>query len=198
MTRGGAAGCAAIAAVAGAAIGGARGDGGAEARPTVVAIEAAPGAAATGFTVAPGRVVTVAHVLEGAAATVRGPDGVARRGTLVRRDDALDLALLAVPGLRTAPVPPAAGTRVLVRRAGGVVALPASVTRRVDARVRQAGTAQLARRPALELTVRTGAGDSGAPVLVDGRVAGVVFAASSRRPDVAYAVDAAVLDALVR
>ena len=109
MTRAGAAGCAALAAVAGAAIGGARGDGGAATRPTVVAIEAAPGAAATGFTVAPGRVVTVAHVLEGAAATVRGPDGVVRRGTLVRRDDALDLALLAVPGLRPRPCHPRPG-----------------------------------------------------------------------------------------
>jgi hypothetical protein len=196
MTRAGAAACLAAATLAAAAVGGAGGtaDRGGLA---VVTVGEAP-AIATGFTVAPDRVVTVAHVLDGGAVTVRGADGVARRGTVLRRDERLDLALLAVPGLRAAPAPPAAGTAVLVRRDGGVAVLGATVTRRIDARVRQGGTRRVVRRPALELAARTGVGDSGAPVLVDGRVTGVVFAASSRRPGVAYAVDAAVLDELIR
>jgi hypothetical protein len=208
VTRGGAAGCAAVAALAAAAIGGA-GGGADRGGLGVVTVGDTP-AVATGFTVAPGRVVTVAHVLDagpGAAAgrgavgedatvTVRGADGVARRGTVVRRDDRLDLALLDVPGLRAAPAPPAAGTRVLVRRDGAAAALSATVTRRIDARVRQGD--RVARRPAVELVAPIGVGDSGAPVLHDGRVVGVVFATSSRRDEVAYAVDAAVLDSLVR
>jgi hypothetical protein len=170
---------------------------GGDARPTVVAVGEAPGTVATGFTIAPGRVVTVAHVVDGGTVTVRGPDGIRRRGTVVRRDDGLDLALLAVPGLRTAPAPMGLGARVLVRRDGGVAALPARVTRRITARVRQAGAAGAALRPALELAVPATSGDSGAPVISAGRVAGIVFARSRTRPGVAYAVDAAVLDRLV-
>jgi len=170
--------------------------GGAGAGPTVVAVGDGPATIATGFSVADGRVVTVAHVLEGAAITVRGADGVARRGSVVRRDDELDLALLDVPGLPAAPARLGAGTRLLVRRDGRIAALPARVVRRIDARVRTAGSGRVAHRPALELAARAAAGDSGAPVVVGGRVAGVVFARSDGRAGVAYAVDAAVLERL--
>jgi len=165
-------------------------------RPTVVAVGNGP--IATGFSLADGRVVTVAHVLDGDAITVRGADGVARRGSVVRRDDDLDLALLDVPGLPTAPARLAVGTRVLVRREGRVAALPARVVRRIDARVRTAGAGRVARRPALELAATAAAGDSGAPVVQGGRLAGVVFARSDRRAGVAYAVDASVLERLQR
>jgi hypothetical protein len=170
--------------------------GGAGAGPTVVAVGDGPATIATGFSVADGRVVTVAHVLERAAITVRGADGVARRGSVVRRDDELDLALLDVPGLPAAPARLGAGTRLLVRRDGRIAALPARVVRGIDARVRTAGSGRVAHRPALELAARAAAGDSGAPVVVGSRVAGVVFARSDGRAGVAYAVDAAVLERL--
>jgi hypothetical protein len=170
--------------------------GGAGAGPTVVAVGDRPATIATGFSVADGRVVTVAHVLERAAITVRGADGVARRGSVVLRDDELDLALLDVPGLPAAPARLGAGTRLLVRRDGRIAALPARVVRRIDARVRTAGSGRVAHRPALELAARAAAGDSGAPVVVGSRVAGVVFARSDGRAGVAYAVDAAVLERL--
>ena len=170
--------------------------GGAGAGPTVVAVGDGPATIATGFSVADGRVVTVAHVLEGAAITVRGADGVARRGSVVLRDDELDLALLDVPGLPAAPARLGTGTRLLVRRDGRIAALPARVVRRIDARVRTAGSGRVAHRPALELAARAAAGDSGAPVVVGSRVAGVVFARSDGRAGVAYAVDAAVLERL--
>jgi hypothetical protein len=195
VTRGGALLCGAVAVLAAAAIGGA-GGGGARG-PTVVAVGEAP-RVATGFTVAPGRVVTVGHVLDAGTVTVRGPDGTPRTGTVIRRDERLDLAVVAVPGLPGGPAPLGAGTRVLVRRDGAIAALPATVIRRIDARVRQAGTARVARRPAVELDARVAAGDSGAPVVHDGRVTGIVFARSSRDAGVAYAVDAVVLGALVR
>jgi Trypsin-like peptidase domain len=182
--------------VAAAAVGHASG-GGATA-PAIVTVGDGPAAVATGFSVSPGRVVTVAHVLEGAAIGVRGSDGVTRRGALVRRDDALDLALLAVPGLRPERSPSPAGTRVLVHRDGAATPLPARVIRHVTARVRRAGASGSVRRPALELAASPRAGDSGAPVLVDGRVAGILFARSHDRPGVAYAVDASVLARLLR
>jgi hypothetical protein len=70
--------------------------------------------------------------------------------------------------------------------------------RRIDATVRTAGVpGPAAHRPALELAASPAAGDSGAPVLQDGRIAGVVFARSSARAGVAYAVDASVLEGLL-
>jgi hypothetical protein len=166
--------------------------------PTIVTVGDRPAAIATGFTVGSDRVVTVAHVLGSAAVTVRGADGVARRATVLRREAALDLALLHVPGLRPAPAAVRAGTRVLVRRDDRMSALPARVVRRVTARVRSAGTPGAERRPALELAFASAPGDSGAPVVEHGRVTGVVFARSRGRPGVAYAVDGSVLERLLR
>jgi V8-like Glu-specific endopeptidase len=53
-------------------------------------------------------------------------------------------------------------------------------------------------RPALELAARVVAGDSGAPVVSrSGVLAGVIFAASSRHPDTAYAIDAKAVTRLL-
>jgi len=175
----------------GAAIGNATGGAGAT-TPTLVVVGDGPAGVATGFTISSGRVVTVAHLLEGDEVGVRGEDGVRRRATIVRRDDTLDLALLAVPGLRPAPWFPRAGTHMLVQREGGIVAQPARILRRITARL------GAARRPALELAATAAAGDSGAPVLSGGRLAGIVFARSRERVGVAYAVDAEALDRLLR
>jgi S1-C subfamily serine protease len=161
--------------------------------PALVTVGDGPGAVATGFAVSPGRAVTVAHVLDARAVTVRGDDGIARRATVLRRDERLDLALLAVPGLRAAPPGMAGGARLLVRRDEHSAALPVRVLRRVNARVRQAGAATVAVRPALELAAAVAPGDSGAPVVRDGRVVGVVFARSRDRAGVAYAVEASAL-----
>jgi S1-C subfamily serine protease len=165
--------------------------------PVVVAVEARGAQAATGFVVAPGRVVTVAHAIDGRI-TVRGGDGVPRPAVVVRRDDALDLALLAVRGLRSRGGPAPGATHVVVRRDGAQRAAPAVIRRRIDARVRAGDGRLIARRPALELRVDIEAGDSGAPLVQDGRVAGIVFARSRERDGVAYAVDASVLARLLR
>ena len=163
--------------------------------PAVVAVEGPGTLTATGFVVAPDRVVTVAHAV-GGRVTVRGDDGVARRAAVLRRDRALDLALLRVPGVRPAAPAPGA-TRVVVRRDGARMAVPAAIGRRVDARVRTAAGRVIGRRPALELRAGVEPGDSGAPVVADGRIAGVVFAVSRRRAGVTYAVDAAALPRLL-
>jgi Trypsin-like peptidase domain len=197
MSRGRAVAVIVPAALAASAIG----HGTAGAPPTgaaVVAVGEGGASVATGFAVSPGRVVTVAHGLERDTVTVRGADGVARSGRVVRRDDTLDLALLAVPGLRASPHAVGVGTRMLVWRDGGISTVAARIVRPITARVRVAGDSAAWSRPALELAARVEAGDSGAPVLRDGRVAGVVFARSHDRADVAYAVDAAALARFVR
>jgi S1-C subfamily serine protease len=165
--------------------------------PVVVAVEARGAQAATGVVVAPDRVVTVAHAIDGRV-TVRGDDGVPRRAVLVRRDDALDLALLAVRGVPERGGLPSAATHVVVRRDGEQRAAPASIRRRIDARIRRGDGRLIARRPAIELRADIRAGDSGAPLVHDGRIAGIVFARSRGRDGVAYAVDAEVLGELLR
>jgi hypothetical protein len=182
--------------LAGVAIGHATG-GGAGGAPVVVAVEARGAQAATGFVVAPGRVVTVAHAIDGPI-TVRGGDGVPRAAVVVRRDDTLDLALLAVRGLRGSGGISSAATHVVVRRDGAQRAATAVVRRRIDARIRRGDGRLIARRPAIELRADIRAGDSGAPLVQDGRVAGIVFARSRVRDGLAYAVDASVLARLLR
>jgi S1-C subfamily serine protease len=161
-----------------------------------VAGPAGPADVATGFAAGGERVVTVAHVLAGdgrRAVTVRGSDGVVRAARVVRIDRGLDLAVLAVEGLRAPAARLARGggeLRVLVVRARRAIAVDSPVRRRVRARVWGAPAV----RPALELEARVTAGDSGAPaVTAQGRVAGVVFARSTGRPRTTYAVDAAGL-----
>jgi hypothetical protein len=131
--------------------------------------------------------VTVAHVLGGdddrrvtGDEAGRGDavivDG--RPATIARVDRGRDLAVLRVPGLR--------GERARFGGGGDTSLLgrPAPVIRRVNASV-DGGP----RRPALEIRAGVEIGDSGAPlVTATGRVAGVVFARSRTRPDVAYAV----------
>jgi S1-C subfamily serine protease len=173
--------------------------GGEQAGPAVVAVETPGARAATGF-VASGRVVTVAHAVVDGPVTVRGADGVARRATVVRRDATLDLAVLAVTDT---PAPAigvgrGSGDRLLLRRDGAAAPVAATVLRRIDARVRTGDGRLLARRPAIELRAQVAPGDSGAPLLgADGRVRGVLFAASDGRPGIAYAVDAAALERLL-
>ena len=121
---------------------------------------------ATGFVAGDGRVVTVAHVL-GYDVRVDG-----RPARVLRRDDRLDLALLAAD---------VSGPAV---RFGGD---DPRVVRRADASMDGSGW----KRPVLELRSEVEPGDSGAPVLTsDGRLVGVVFAESRSQPGRAWAIDA--------
>ena len=186
-------------ALAAAAIGNATGGGAVAGGPALVTVEAPGERTATGFVVSDEHVVTVAHALGTGGLQVRSADGVGRRAVVLRRNPALDLAVLLVPGLPAAPRSLAHGSvHVLLRRDGGRVAARAVVRRRLDARVRTADGRVIARRPALELTAPIRAGDSGAPLVgADGRVAGVIFARSRGRAGLAYAVDASALPHLL-
>jgi S1-C subfamily serine protease len=168
--------------------------------PAIVVVISGGGSEATGFTAGRGRVLTVAHVLDGIApVTVRTADGKTLHAAVRDIDERLDLALLSVAGL---PAP-----RLKLARAddgevvsvllAGRAAARARVRRHIEAEVeRRDGSA--APRPALDLAATIHAGDSGSPVVTRvGGIAGVVFARSDGRPHTAYAVDVAALRAFL-
>jgi len=121
---------------------------------------------------------------------------------VVHVDERLDLAVLAVPGLRRPPLrtaPAAGGLSLRVVRGDRVRALPAALRRAITAHVRDAPGSAAAVRPALELAAPVADGDSRAPVTDGrGRVTGVVFARSHDRARTAFAVEASVLLRLLR
>ena len=121
---------------------------------------------ATAVATGDGRVLTVAHVLDGARSVRVGE----RPARVVRVDDRRDVAELAVPGIEADPA--------RFARGGGTVQVHL-LRETISARVLRRVTATLdgARRPALELAARVQPGDSGAPVTdADGRLVGLVFA----------------------
>jgi hypothetical protein len=160
---------------------------------------------ATGFAVGGDRVVTVAHVLTAQPAVTERPAVNGVRARVLSVDRRSDLVLLSVPALPAsarpaiAPDSPSSGDPVRVLRLGSghISQLSGRVRRAVVAHVRVDG-APVVTRPALELAGRVQPGDSGAPVVSDsGAIAGVIFAASSRIEDTAYAVDASALARLL-
>ena len=163
---------------------------GATGRPAVFQVASRPDEVATAFALGSDRALTVAHVVDGSVVRLR--DG--RRATVRSVDQVNDVAVLSVPGLRAPRTRVGAGSgavAILVVREGRVAALPARIRRAIDARIRTPDGRRVVRRPALELAAAIEPGDSGAPVVTrDGRVAGVVFAQSSARPGIAYAVSA--------
>jgi S1-C subfamily serine protease len=197
---------AAVCVVGGVAVGAAAALSGDErpADPVVVRVEleGATRAAevATGIVVGPGRVVTVAHVLNPERTLViRSGDSAPRRARVLRKDPRNDLALIAVPGLKAAAFggEGASGDRLLVRRGGHTTALRATIRRRIRATVRGPDWGPY-RRAALELAAHVQPGDSGAP-LVDGNgdVAGILFARATNGNDTAYAVNGSALASLL-
>lgn len=167
---------------------------GTTAPPRVYRVSAAGTAApefATGFAAGGDRVVTVAHVLDaGPAVSVDG-----HRAAVLRVDRRNDLAVLMVPGLKAGAIHTGAGSIGPVR----LLARPARVRRAFTAVMGIDAQTAPVRRPALDLDAAVAGGDSGAPVIGhDGRVVGVLFAASSERAHTAYAVDGTALGALLR
>lgn len=156
----------------------------------------------TGFAVAPGYVVTNAHVVAGAGArgirvTVAG--GRVLDAIAVLFDPSFDIALLRVNGLTAIPLTLATtdpgrgeiGASLGFPGGGPLKIVPAAVAGRYPATGRDIyGSAQV-RRDILELRAEIDRGDSGGPlVLLDGTVGGVVFAEARTNPDVGYALAA--------
>lgn len=162
----------------------------------------------TGWVLAPGRVVTNAHVV---AAVSRprvqvGGEGREYVGRVVVFDPLRDLAVLDVPDL-PAPALPLAGD--LARGQAAVVAgYPLNGPYRLDsARVREVITArgrdiygtQPSPRQVYSLFTRVQPGNSGGPLLDPaGRVVGVVFAKSLDDDQTGYALTMAEADDVLR
>jgi S1-C subfamily serine protease len=150
----------------------------------------------TGFTVAPGVVVTNAHVVAGETETevIFGNDRAS--ATVTSFDSDRDLALLRVPGLRLQPLPIASaevGTQGAVfghpRGQDKVAVSPAVVRQHVEAVGRDLYDSHTTRRQVFILAADLEPGDSGGPLVdASGRVVGVAFAIAPDRPGTAYAL----------
>jgi S1-C subfamily serine protease len=163
----------------------------------------------SGFVVSPGEVVTNAHVVAGVAAPqVQRQNGGAQTGTVVLFDPDLDLAVLRVPRTPGSPLR-LVGAEVERGAGGAVLGFPgggelegerAAVRRPIEAVGRDIYGEHTVVRKVYELQASVEPGDSGGPfVLPDGRVAGVVFAASTTDEGIGYAVaSTAALDDLRR
>ncbi len=151
----------------------------------------------TGVAVAPGYVVTNAHVIAGAQTTRVVHDGATFDAMPVLFDPTLDVAVLRAarldaPALRFAPSDPERGTvgAALGYPGGGALTvLPAAVARRLEATGRDIYGSHVVEREVLELRAEIAQGDSGGPLmLADGTIGGLVFAEARTDPEVGYAL----------
>ena len=151
----------------------------------------------SGFVVAPGYVLTNAHVIAGAR-TIRVNSATARYdATPVVFDPDLDVALLRVPDL-LAPALQLAGTApkrgtpaaVLGYPGGGPLRIvAAAVADNYTARGRDIYATEYVRRDIVEIRSDIDRGNSGGPLMLpDGTVGGVVFAEARTDDEVGYAL----------
>jgi S1-C subfamily serine protease len=152
----------------------------------------------SGFVVAPDYVLTNAHVVAGVRTPqVQEQNGGDQPGTVVLYDPELDVALVRVarsPG----PVLHLLGTDAQRSARGAVVGYPgggdlagkaAAVRGTIEAVGRDIYGNGTVTREVYELQSVIRPGNSGGPfVLVDGEVAGLVFAASTTDPEIGYAL----------
>ena len=151
----------------------------------------------SGFVVAPGYVLTNAHVIAGAR-TIRVNSATARYdATPVVFDPDLDVALLRVPdllapALQLAGSAPKRGTpaAVLGYPGGGPLRIvAAAVADNYTARGRDIYATEYVRRDIVEIRSDIDRGNSGGPLMLpDGTVGGVVFAEARTDDEVGYAL----------
>jgi S1-C subfamily serine protease len=160
----------------------------------------------SGIVMAPGLVLTAAHVVKGAD-EINVTDGDhSTTASVVAFDPDMDLAYVrlddGLPGstIELADSVVERGERgvAYVFRDGHVVALPVVVRRPVQIKTEDIYIEGDTNRPGFELDADIEAGDSGGPVLVDGKVVGVLWARSSKYEHRAYAIDPVAAGGLVR
>ncbi|HET6672350.1 MAG TPA: MarP family serine protease [Agromyces sp.] len=163
-------------------------------RITGTAFQCGSNLSGSGFVVADDRIVTNAHVVAGVTEPiVEAPGQPAVAGRVVAFDPENDLALIAVSGLATPPLPvadAAAGSDVAVAGYpfGGPLELrPARVMSVGPIMIEERG--RTSTRDVMTLATDVDHGNSGGPVLTgDGSVGGVVFAKSDSVANVGYAI----------
>jgi S1-C subfamily serine protease len=161
----------------------------------------------SGFPVGDDLFVTNAHVIAGTdSQSIRSPGGREARATVVAFDPARDVAILRAPGMPLQAL--AIGGRAQSGDTGAVVGypgggdqvvIPARVVSRRVAVGRDIYSRALASREIYILRAQVRKGDSGGP-LVDqqGRLVGVVFAASPLDPNEGYALTVAEMQEVLR
>jgi S1-C subfamily serine protease len=151
----------------------------------------------TGALIAPGYLVTNAHVVAGARTVRATIGGDVADATVVLFDPDLDVAVLHVPDLKGTPLrfasvdPDRGVTGAALGYAGGgsLTVLPAAVSNAYAATGRDIYDKGRITRDILELRAEVEPGDSGGPlILPDGTIGGVVFAESRVDPEVGYAL----------
>jgi len=150
-------------------------------------------------------VLTSAHTVAGADHIDITHDGVAYPGTIAAFDPNTDLAVIAVdshPSDAIAAVTPAAiagkGLSTAAASRAAIVVLnrdvivdvrSVNIVRRVNITTENVYLDGDSRRPGYELRANIATGDSGAPVVIDGRVHAMLWSKSRRSDDRAWAVD---------
>ncbi|HEX5859964.1 MAG TPA: MarP family serine protease [Microbacterium sp.] len=176
------------------------------ARVSGVAFACGITASGSGFVVAPGRVMTNAHVVAGVdRPVVELPGREAREGRVVYFDPVDDIAIVAVDGLDAAPLAlvPTLGVGSDAVVQGYPYGGPFTVG---AARVLSVGSADVpdiydestAPREVYALAAQVRPGNSGGPLLATtGEVAGLVFARADGNDDLGYAMTPAELAPVV-
>jgi len=155
----------------------------------------------SGWVAAEGTVVTNAHVVAGGDDITVHDDNGEHAGVVVVFDKDTDVAIVKTDGLSGPPLPLQpqrldSGTQGATlgypgEEGGRLVPKPAAIQAYFDAVGRDIYGRREVTRQVYELRSRVRQGDSGGPfVLPDGRVGGVVFAASTTDPDTGYALTA--------
>jgi uncharacterized membrane protein required for colicin V production len=149
----------------------------------------------SGFVIAPERVITNAHVVAGTAGVSVDTEDGTLPARVVVFDPAVDVAILSVPGLSAAPIPPAPAPAqpgqdaiVLGYPGGGpYTATAARVRETVDLsgpNIYRDGTVE---REVYTVRGSIRQGNSGGPLVdVDGRALGVVFGAAVDNSDTGF------------
>lgn len=153
----------------------------------------------SGFVVAPQRVMTNAHVVAGTDEVGIESTGGDYRARVVYFNPEVDVAVLAVPGLRApvlpfAPQTAKAGDNAVVLGYpldGPYTATPARVRGRINLRGPDIYDANTVQRDVFTVRGTVRSGNSGGPMITpDGDVIGVVFGAAVEDPDTGFTLTA--------
>ena len=171
-------------------------------RVTGTAFQCGSNLSGSGFVVADDRIVTYAHVVAGVTEPIiEAPGQPALAGRVVAFDRENDLAVIAVSGLLTPPLPIAdlatgSDAAVAGYPFGGPLELrPARVMSVGPITIEESG--RTSTREIMTVAADVDHGNSGGPVLTgDGAVGGVVFAKSDSVENVGYAIPVSTLSPL--
>ncbi|HEV7209672.1 MAG TPA: MarP family serine protease [Mycobacteriales bacterium] len=152
----------------------------------------------SGFVIGPQRVLTNAHVVAGVGSPQVAVGGSNLAATVVLYDPNRDIAVLAVPGLRTGALrfsgPASSGSSAVVAgypQDGPFNAVAARIRQRQDINGPNIYDTRSVTRQVYAIRATVLPGNSGGPLLApDGTVYGVIFAASTDTADTGYALTA--------